>query len=110
VASWALARECRSPKKEEGSSTQTAQASTSAPVKTENKPIGSANTVVYNFEGDRFWLAEEDEEAHMQAVSAEPDLLLEEAESADASLISICQRLAQRAETHLTRAILSTTS
>jgi hypothetical protein len=52
---------------------------TSAPVKTENKPIGSMNAIVHDIKGDGFWLAEE---AHAQIVSAEPDLLLDEAESA----------------------------
>jgi hypothetical protein len=37
------------------------------------------NAIVHDIKGDGFWLAEE---AHAQIVSAEPDLLLDEAESA----------------------------
>jgi hypothetical protein len=38
------------------------------------------NAIVHDIEGDRFWLAKE--EAHAQIASAEPDLLLDEAKSA----------------------------
>jgi hypothetical protein len=70
------AKECCSPKKdkEESAGTQSVQApSTSS--KLENKPVGSAN-VVYNIEGDGFWMATEEAINHMHLVSVEPDPLL----------------------------------
>jgi gag-polypeptide of LTR copia-type/Zinc knuckle len=58
VGHWS--RECRSPK-EEGNNGQTGQASSGTTIKPENKPISSANPVVYD-EGDGSWLAIEEEE------------------------------------------------
>ena len=76
-------KECRSPKKEKSESastntSQTAQTQSSAP-KPENKPVGSANAVVpYDFDGDGFWMAEEEatDKDLARIVSAEPDPLL----------------------------------
>src|SRR5580693_3210412 len=66
------ARECRSPKKVENSSRQSGQAPSGA-AKPENKPVGSANTVVANdIEGDGFWMAIEEAD-HAQVDRAEPD-------------------------------------
>ena len=77
------AKECRSPKKEKSesasmSTSQTAQTQSSAP-KPENKPVSSENAVIpYNFDGDGFWMAEEEvtEEDLAHIVSAKPDPLL----------------------------------
>ena len=71
------AKECRSPKKdkEESASTQTAQAPSTS-FKPENKPVGAAN-VIYNFEGDGFWMATEETADCTYLVSAEPDLMLD---------------------------------
>lgn len=70
------ARECRSPKKdkEESAGTQTAQASATSS-KPENKPVGSAN-VIYDFDGDGFWMATEEVPDRTNLVSAEPDPML----------------------------------
>ena len=57
---------------------QTEQTQSSAP-KPKNKPVGSANAVVpYDFDGDRFWMAEEEatDEDLARIVSAKPDPLL----------------------------------
>ena len=70
------AKECRSPKKdkEESAGTQTAQASGTS-TKPENKPVGSAN-VIYDFEGDGFWMAIDEAVDRTNLVSAEPDPML----------------------------------
>jgi hypothetical protein len=70
------AKECRSPKKdkEESAGTQAAQASNTS-TKPENKPVGSAN-VIYDFEGDGFWMATEEATDRTHLVSAEPDPML----------------------------------
>jgi len=70
------AKECRSPKKDKGESagTPTAQASTTTP-KPENKPVGSAN-VIYDTEGDGFWMASEEAVNRTHLVGAEPDPML----------------------------------
>jgi hypothetical protein len=70
------AEECRSPKKdkEESTGTQSAQASSTSS-KPENKPVGSAN-VVYDIEGDGFWMATEEAVDRTHLASAEPDPLL----------------------------------
>ena len=66
------ARECRSPKKVESTSGQSAQASLGA-AKPENKPVGSTNVVVTDdIEGDGFWMAIEEVD-HAQTDHAEPD-------------------------------------
>ena len=84
------ARECRSPKKEQNTSGQSAQASSGA-AKPENKPVGSANVVVADdIEGDGFWMAIEEVD-HAQTDRAEPDPFMgaseqEEAEDACAEL------------------------
>ena len=70
------ARECRSAKKnkEESAGTQTAQASSTS-TKPENKPVGSAN-VIYDFDGDGFWMATEEAADRTHLASAEPDPML----------------------------------
>jgi hypothetical protein len=70
------AKECRSPKKDkkESAGTQAAQASNTS-TKHENKPVGSVN-VIYDFEGDGFWMAEEEAIDLALLVSVEPDPLL----------------------------------
>ena len=77
------AKECRSPKKdrEESAGTQTAQASSTTP-KPENKPVGSAN-VIYDFDGDGFWMASEEIVDCMHLVSTEPDPMLGATEEAE---------------------------
>src|SRR6267154_2287203 len=70
------AKECRSPKKvkEESAGTPTAQAS-STTSKPENKPVGSVN-VIYDFEGDGFWMAINEAANRTNLVSVEPDPML----------------------------------
>jgi hypothetical protein len=66
------ARECRSSKKVENSSTQSAQVSSGA-AKPENKLVGSTNIIVADdIEGNGFWMAIE-EINHAQADHTEPD-------------------------------------
>jgi hypothetical protein len=60
VGHWSC--ECRSPKKEEGNSSQSGQTASGTSSKPENKPVGSANAIIYDDEGDGFWLAEETDE------------------------------------------------
>jgi hypothetical protein len=69
------AHECRSPKKEGEASTSTP----STPAKQDNIPVGSAN-VITDYEGDGFWLAEEEDGAHTPLVCAEPGPLVLTAE------------------------------
>jgi hypothetical protein len=66
------AKECRSPKKDKGDSAGTSTAKASETLKPENKPVGSAN-VIYDFEGDGFWMATEEAVDRTNLVSAEPD-------------------------------------
>jgi hypothetical protein len=81
------ARDCRAPKKEEGSTPEPAQApSEQAPAyappatKTENKPVGSANTAVADdVEGDGFFMAIEEVD-RAQVEHAVPDPLMGEAD------------------------------
>jgi hypothetical protein len=48
--------------------------STTSSVKTENKPVGSANAVVeHDFEGNGFWMAEEEAVAPMLHIRVDPD-------------------------------------
>jgi hypothetical protein len=73
------ARECRSPKKEkdESEGTKAAQTSRSTTPKPENKPVGSANAITVNeYEGDGFWMAEDEAVVPAPNVSAEPDPML----------------------------------
>ena len=81
------AQECRSPKKEkeEGVDTKTAQASTtstatSTSTKPDNKPVGSAN-VIYDTEGNGFWMATEEATDHMHLASMELNPLLGESDA-----------------------------
>ena len=76
------AKECRSSKKdkEESAGTKTAQASststsTSNTSKPENKPIGLTN-VIYDIEGDGFWMATDEAVNQMHLVCHEPDPML----------------------------------
>ena len=76
------AKECRSSKKdkEESAGTKTAQASststsTSNTSKPENKPVGSAN-VIYDIEGDGFWMATDEAVDRTHLVCHEPDPML----------------------------------
>ena len=78
------AQECHSPKKdkEEGTGTKTVQASTaststSTSSKPDNKPVSSAN-VIYDMEGDSFWIATEEAADRIHLASAEPNPLLGE--------------------------------
>ena len=72
------ARECHSPKKEQ-SATETSVSTTST-LKTENKPVGSANAVTrYDLEGDGFWMVVESKD-RAQLISTNPDPLLQEGE------------------------------
>jgi hypothetical protein len=45
------------------------------PTKPENKPAGSAN-IIYDFEGDGFWMATDEAVNHTALVSTEPDPML----------------------------------
>jgi hypothetical protein len=76
------AKECCSPKKdkEESAGTETVQASNTKP---KNKPVGSANIVIYNFEGDGFWMATEEASDWTNLVSTEPDPMLGTADDVD---------------------------
>ena len=71
------AKECRSPKKdkEDSTGTQSTQAQPTSS-KPENKPVGSANAVIHNFEGDGFWMATEEAPDHTHLASTEPDPML----------------------------------
>jgi hypothetical protein len=80
------ARECRSPKKEEGSTTQPALAYSATPSKAENKPVGSTNVAVTDdIEGNGFFMAivevdhAHDEYVVLNLLMGEPDTLNEEA-------------------------------
>jgi hypothetical protein len=70
------AKECRFPKRDKGesASTQTAQASLTTP-KPENKPVGSTN-IIYDTEGDGFWMAIEEAIDRTHLVGTEPDMML----------------------------------
>lgn len=69
------ARECRSAKKDKQEGTGTQSSSTGS--KPENKPVGSANAITaHDFEGDGFWMAEEEAVDPAPIVSTEPDPLL----------------------------------
>jgi hypothetical protein len=71
-------RECCTPKKEEGSTTQPAPAYSATTSKPENKPVGSANVVVTDdIEGDGFFMAIEEVD-HVHVEHAVPDLLMGE--------------------------------
>lgn len=72
------ARECRSPKKDKEETVATPAAKTpGTSYKPENKPVGSANAVTsYDFEGDGFWMAEDEAVDLELTVSIEPDPLL----------------------------------
>jgi len=53
------------------------QENTNPPAKSEDKPIGPANTVVeHNFEGDGFWMAKEVDMTPTLTVGADPDLCI----------------------------------
>ena len=76
------AKECRSSKKDkkESAGTQTAQASstsisTSNTSKPENKPVGSAN-IIYDIEGNGFWMATDEAIDQTHLMCHEPDLML----------------------------------
>ena len=70
------AKECCSAKKdkEESAGTSSMLASTTTP-KPENKPVGSAN-IIYDFDGDGFWMVNEEEADLAPIESTEPDPLL----------------------------------
>ena len=44
--------------------------------KLENKPVGSANAVIHDFEGDGFWMATEEASDHTHLARTEPDPML----------------------------------
>ena len=71
------AKECCSPKKdkEESAGTQSAQAQSTSS-KPENKPVGLANVVIHDSEGDGFWMATEEAPDRLHLASTEPDLML----------------------------------
>ncbi len=53
--------------------------STTSSAKPKNKPVGSANAVVeHDFEGDGFWMAEEEAVAPTLHIAADPDPCLED--------------------------------
>ena len=70
------AKECRSAKKdkEESVGTSSTPASTTT-FKPENKPVGSAN-IIYDFDGNGFWMVNEKEADLTSIESTEPDPLL----------------------------------
>ena len=72
------ARECHSTKKEKDESAATPAMQTSSTIyKPKNKPVGSANAITaHNYEGDGFWMAEEEAVNPAPIVSAEPDPML----------------------------------
>jgi hypothetical protein len=70
------ARECRKPKKKKDSDADSSKQneSTTSSAKTKNKPVGSANAIVkHDFEGDGFWMAEEEAVAPVLHIGADPD-------------------------------------
>ena len=76
VGHWA--RKCHSTKKEKDESAATlATQMLSTIYKPENKPVGSANAIMaHDYEGDRFWMAEEEAINLAPIVSVEPDPML----------------------------------
>ena len=72
------ARKCCSTKKEKDESTATLATQTSSTTyKPKNKPVGSANAImVQDFEGDAFWMAEEEAIIPAPHVSTKPNPML----------------------------------
>ena len=81
---WAC--ECRKPKKKKDSDADSFKQnkSTTSSAKPENKPVGSANAIIeHNFEGDGFWMAEEEEVAPALNIGADPDPCLGDLDDLD---------------------------
>ena len=58
--------------------------STTSSAKPENKPVGLVNAVIeHDFEGDRFWMAEEEEVAPALNIGADPDPCLGDPDDLD---------------------------
>jgi len=80
------ARECRKPKKkaEDSGTSNAPQGNSNPPAKSENKPVGSANAVAeHDFEGDGFWMAEEEAVPPALTPGADPDPLMGDPDDAE---------------------------